>query len=177
MGIAIDGVMRLSRWFDRGISAIGEIKSGAIDLALIAIADEAKKAAPGRREIRRAISWKRETPNSGAVYVMHKAAASLEKGSGLHGERKAKYPIQPVNALVLGVLDIRGRKDEVKRLEGQGYPLHAFDDGTWFAVLGKKVMHPGVKATHFLSKSVVAAQPRISALTGKLFLDKTIRVY
>ena len=177
MGIAIEGVMRLSKWFNRMVTEVGKLQSSTIDLALIAMADEAKRQAPGRREIRRAIRWSRTQPNAGELVVAHKAAAALEFGSGLHGAKGSKYPIMPRTASVLGVLDIRGRKPEVKRLEEQGYPIHEFKDGFRFAVLGKKVMHPGVKATHFLSNAVVAAQPRITSLVGKVVLDQTIRVY
>ncbi len=86
------------------------------------------------------------TGNRAIVDVRNKAKYAFyqEFGTGLYGPKKAKYPIKP---------------------KGKGYPLrfywHKFKQDVEFW----KVMHPGVKPTHFLQVATdIVFRTRIALL-------------
>jgi len=90
------------------------------------------------------------TANRSLVRVTNTAkyAWAQEKGSGKYGPKGTKYPITPKRA---------------------GYPLrfYSWRRGTWVSTY--KVMHPGVKPTHFLEVATdLVFQTRLALLRAAM---------
>lgn len=103
----------------------------------------------------------------GYVIATAPGAEAQEFGSGLHGERGAKYPILPKNKKALrfpitGFIGPTFREDHAaKKFNRSGY--------AWT----KGVMHPGVRARAYLQAGVEAeADSMLSEIAGAVALGK-----
>jgi hypothetical protein len=126
----------------------------AFELGLDAMVTEAKRLAPKNKSVlansikRGEVTGNLGTGMVGDMTASAPGAEAQEFGSGLHGERGAKYPIRP-------------KKVRALKIPIQG-SIAGGDAG--FRFFGK-VMHPGVQARHYLSGGVEA---KLDVLTAEL---------
>lgn len=107
-------------------------------------------------------SGKAETRNITVAINMNPAtggapfAKAFDTGSGLHGKYKKKYAIIPVHGKFL---QFAGTKE----FSGQ-------------TIRTKKVMHPGVKGTNYVSKAIKDSRPEIRKELANS-VGKNLRLY
>ncbi len=141
--------------FDGVVQRANENAKHAFHGALTKMANEAKALAPSKHGALVASIRAGEVTGelsagtlSGYVSASAPGAEAQEFGSGLHGERGAKYPIFP-----------RFRKALRFPISGT---IEGGEDGFAFR---KGVMHPGVTAKRYLQRGVEA---KMDMLTGEL---------
>jgi len=94
-------------------------------------------------------------------------AAAFEYGSGLHGKRGQRYPIEPKNAKVLAFpwSIARNLSPSFTGKSTAGIELSA-DDKAFLP----KVMHPGVAARPFIRPTIQEEKEQIKKILGKEFI-------
>ncbi len=94
-------------------------------------------------------------------------AAAFEYGSGLHGKKGERYPIEPKNAKVLAFpwSIARNLSPSFTGKSTAGIELSA-DDKAFLP----KVMHPGVAARPFIRPTIQEEREQIKKILGKEFI-------
>ena len=144
---------------------VNSFMATALAAGLTNIANEAKRLAPHGAISHLANSIRPNVPSGtflgqnlrGEIIADTPYAAAHEFGSGLHGERGAKYPIRPKNKKAL--------RWPVQGFIGPTSPGQASVGSSSGFAFAKVVMHPGVKATRYFER---AAESSIDDLAEEM---------
>jgi hypothetical protein len=104
-------------------------------------------------QLEQSIGWAQAGPDTARVYAQAEHATYIEKGTGLHGPKRAKYPIRPRP----------GRK------------ALRFPGGPGGDVVVAGVMHPGIEAQPFLFADLPARQDRLRAAVLRVLSESQPR--